>query len=152
MPRGNAPEAPGGEPVDRSVRRSDDRGVTAVEMVLLAPLIITFVLVLAGLGQMVSGRNAVDGAARDAARAGSLERTAGEARAASTSVVGDQLRNVCVSGSVQVRSTGSGHEPGSLYTVEVSCRVRALAMLGLPVTTTVSSTSASPIDPYRRSG
>ncbi|WP_323384911.1 TadE/TadG family type IV pilus assembly protein [Streptomyces calidiresistens] len=123
-----------------------------MELVLLAPLIITFVLVLAGLGQMVSGRNAVDGAARDAARAGSLERTAAEARAASTAVVGDQLERVCVPGSVRVRPTGSGHEPGSLYAVEVSCRVRALAMLGLPITTTVSSTSASPIDPYRRSG
>ncbi|MCE7080604.1 TadE/TadG family type IV pilus assembly protein [Streptomyces sp. ST2-7A] len=142
----------GGKPVDRPTRRSDDRGVTAVEMVLLAPLMITFVLVLVALGQMVSGRNAVDGAARDAARAGSLERTTGEAASASNSVVGDQLGDICVPGSVRVRPTGSGHEPGSLYTVEVSCRVRALAMLGLPVTTSVSSTSASPIDPYRRSG
>ncbi|WP_228081622.1 TadE/TadG family type IV pilus assembly protein [Streptomyces profundus] len=127
--------------------------MSSLEVVLLAPLMIAFILVLVAFGQQVSGRNAVNGAARDAARAGSLERSTSAAMGAAARVAEGQLDDICVSGSVTVRrTTGTDHQPGTLFGVEVSCRVRGLDMLGVGVTSTISGLSSSPIDPYRRSG
>ncbi|MDT0267939.1 TadE/TadG family type IV pilus assembly protein [Streptomyces sp. DSM 44915] len=137
----------------RRVAGGADRGMSSLEVVLLAPLMIAFLLVLVAFGQQVSGRNAVNGAARDAARAGSLERSTGAAMNAAAEVAEGQLGDICVGGSVRVtRTTPAGHEPGSLFGIEVSCRVRGLDMLGVGLTSTLSGRSSSPIDPYRRSG
>ncbi|RKN07892.1 TadE/TadG family type IV pilus assembly protein [Streptomyces radicis] len=130
-----------------------DRGMTTVEVVILAPLIIAFILVLVAFGQLVSGRGAVNGAARDAARAGSLERSTQAAMREARAVAEAQLGDVCVGGTVRVdATTPPGHQPGTLFGIEVTCRVRGLDLLGVPVTNTMSGTSSSPIDPYRRSG
>jgi Flp pilus assembly protein TadG len=130
-----------------------DAGVSTVEVVIIAPLIILFVLVLVSLGQTVSGRSAVYGAARDAARAGSLERSQGAAMQAARDVADEQLNDVCVGGTVDVTATGeTSHAPGSLFSVEVSCEVRGLDVMGIGLETTMTGASSSPIDPYRRSG
>ena len=139
--------------VFRRERWRGDRGLSTVEIVIIAPLILLFILVLVSFGQHVSGRSAVYGAARDAARAGSLERSTAAAMREARAVVDDQLRNVCVAGTVSVRRTsGGGHAPGTLFSVEVSCQVRGLDLMGFGLTTTMSGESSSPIDPYRRSG
>ncbi|SOD65829.1 TadE-like protein [Streptomyces zhaozhouensis] len=138
---------------DRGGRATGDRGMSSLEVVLLVPLMIVFILLLVGFGQQVSGRNAVNGAARDAARAGSLERSTDAAMSAAADAAEGQLGDVCVGGSVRVaRTTPGGHEPGSLFGVEVSCRVRGLDMLGIGLESTLSGRSSSPIDPFRRSG
>ncbi len=135
------------------MRAGGDRGLTTLEVVILTPLIIAFILVLVAFGQLVSGRSAVNGAARDAARAGSLERSTQDAMREARAVAEAQLGDVCAGDTVSVeRTTPAGHRPGSLFGIEVSCRVRGLDMLGVPVTHTLSGTSSSPIDPYRRSG
>ena len=131
-------------------RPSGDRGISAVEVVLLAPLLMFFILMLVAFGQQVNGRSAVDGAARDAARAGSLERTEAMARLRATEVVRDQLEDICVNDTVQVQ-TNNQVGPGDLYQVTVSCRIRVLDMLWLPAARDVEGISASPVDPYRRS-
>lgn len=142
---------PTGEPARRG--RGRDRGLSSVEVVFLAPLIIAFILVLVAFGQLVSGRNAVNGAARDAARAGSLERSSEAADTAARRAAVSQLGDVCVGNTVAVdRTSPYGHEPGTPYTVVVRCEVRGLDMLGVPVTTTLEAEAGSPIDPYRRSG
>lgn len=133
----------------QSPSRSGDRGISAVEVVLLTPLLVFFILMLVAFGQQTSGRSAVDGAARDAARAGSLARDAGSAQSAANAVVRDQLQDICVSGTVQVRPEPT-FAPGELYVVHVSCRIRVLDMLWLPAANEVSGTSSAPVDPYRR--
>ncbi|MEV4034385.1 TadE/TadG family type IV pilus assembly protein [Streptomyces umbrinus] len=126
-----------------------DRGLSTIEVVILAPVMILFILVLVAFGQLVDGRGAIDGAARDAARAGSIQKNhaiaMAEARKAATADLGD----VC-SGPVTVNQTSAGFEPDSIFTVEVSCEVRGLAMLGLDVPTTLTASFSSPIDPLRR--
>jgi Flp pilus assembly protein TadG len=128
--------------------RARDRGISTVEVVFIAPLIMLFVLVLVSFGQTVSGRSAVYGAARDAARAGSLERSGGAAMEAARDVADEQLDDVCVGGTVEV--LGSGFERGGLFVVEVSCEVRGLDLMGIGLETTQTGTSSSPVDPYRR--
>jgi Flp pilus assembly protein TadG len=106
--------------------RADDRGLSTIEVVILAPVMILFILVLVAFGQLVDGRGALDGAARDAARAGSIQKDHATAMA-------------------------EAKKPDTIFTVEVSCQVRGLATLGLDVPTTLSASFSSPLDPFRRS-
>ncbi|MEU8348886.1 MULTISPECIES: TadE/TadG family type IV pilus assembly protein [Streptomyces] len=129
--------------------RTADSGISTIEVVILAPVMILFILVLVAFGQLVDGRGAVDGAARDAARAGSIQHDSGVAMSEARAAAEADLEGVCIGGTVQIRRT-SGFEPGGFFTVEVSCEVRGLGMLGLNVTSTLTGTASSPIDPYRR--
>ncbi|MFF5143939.1 TadE/TadG family type IV pilus assembly protein [Streptomyces sp. NPDC013157] len=128
---------------------ADDRGLSTVEVVILAPVMILFILVLVAFGQLVDGRGAIDGAARDAARAGSIQKDHATAMSEAQKAAEADLSDVC-SGPVSVVQTSAGFESGGIFTVEVSCRVRGLAMLGLDIPTTLSSTFSSPLDPFRR--
>ncbi|MFJ2735652.1 MULTISPECIES: TadE/TadG family type IV pilus assembly protein [unclassified Streptomyces] len=139
----------------RSVRRSlpsarDDSGLSTVEVVILAPVMILFILVLVAFGQLVEGRGAVDGAARDAARAGSIQKDHATAMSEARRAAEADLADVC-SGPVSVVQTSAGFAPDSLFTVEVSCQVRGLASLGLNIPTRLSASFSSPLDPFRRS-
>ncbi|MFJ6982515.1 MULTISPECIES: TadE/TadG family type IV pilus assembly protein [unclassified Streptomyces] len=126
-----------------------DRGISTVEVVILAPVMILFVLVLVAFGQLVDGRGALDGAARDAARAGSIQKDPATALAEARRAARANLQDVC-SGPVSVTQTSPGFAPDTLFTVEVSCEVRGLAMLGLDIPTTLTSRFSSPLDPFRR--
>ncbi|ANJ11582.1 septum determining protein [Streptomyces parvulus] len=127
----------------------DDKGLSTIEVVILAPVMILFILVLVAFGQLVDGRGALDGAARDAARAGSIQKDHGTAIAEAKKAAESNLADVC-SGPVSVVQKSPGFEPDTLFTVEVSCEVRGLASIGLNVPTTLSATFSSPLDPYRR--
>ncbi|MEU9243234.1 TadE/TadG family type IV pilus assembly protein [Streptomyces sp. NPDC048385] len=129
--------------------RHDDRGLSTVEVVILAPVMILFILVLVAFGQLVDGRGAVDGAARDAARAGSIQKDHVTAMAEAQKAAEADLSDVC-SGPVSVVQTSAGFEPDSIFTVEVSCQVRGLAMLGLDIPTRLTASFSSPLDPFRR--
>ncbi|MEV5005807.1 TadE/TadG family type IV pilus assembly protein [Streptomyces sp. NPDC056159] len=128
----------------------DDSGLSTVEVVILAPVMILFILVLVAFGQLVEGRGAVDGAARDAARAGSIQKDHPTAMAEARKAAEADLADVC-SGAVSVVQTSAGFAPDTLFTVEVSCEVRGLASLGLNIPTTLSASFSSPLDPFRRS-
>ena len=126
-----------------------DRGLSTIEVVILAPVMILFILVLVAFGQLVDGRGALDGAARDAARAGSIQKDHGTAIAEAKRAAEANLADVC-SGPVSVVQKSAGFEPDTLFTVEVSCEVRGLAMIGLDLPTTLTASFSSPLDPYRR--
>ncbi|WP_423835594.1 TadE/TadG family type IV pilus assembly protein [Streptomyces tubbatahanensis] len=132
--------------------RWGDAGLSTIEVVILAPVMILFILVLVAFGQLVDGRGAVDSAARDAARAGSLQHGShAAAMTAAQQAATATLKGTCAGG-VTVRDAGSDYRSGGLFTVEVSCRVRGLGMLGLDIAKDISGRSSSPIDPYRRTG
>ncbi|MEU2777757.1 TadE/TadG family type IV pilus assembly protein [Streptomyces sp. NPDC007162] len=130
-------------------RAPDDQGLSTVEVVILAPVMILFILVLVAFGQLVDGRGAIDGAARDAARAGSIQKDHATAMSEAQKAADADLSDVC-SGPVSVVQTSAGFEPDSIFTVEVSCQVRGLAMLGLDIPTTLTARFSSPLDPFRR--
>ncbi|MDQ1028547.1 Flp pilus assembly protein TadG [Streptomyces umbrinus] len=133
----------------RGSRGGGDRGLSTVEVVILAPVMILFILVLVAFGQLVDGRGAIDGAARDAARSGSLQRDVASAMAEAQKAADADLADVC-SGAVTVNKTSAGFEDADLFTVEVSCEVRGLAMLGLDVPTRLTASFTSPLDPFKR--
>jgi Flp pilus assembly protein TadG len=129
-----------------------DRGLSTIEVVILAPVMILFILILVAFGQLVDGRGSVDSAARDAARAGSIQHDEGpamqQARAAATA----DLDDTCVSGTLKVTKTSAGFDAGGLFSVQVTCKIRGLGDLGLKIDKQMTSTGVSPIDPYRRAG
>ena len=127
-----------------------DRGLSTVEVVILAPVMILFILVLVAFGQLVDGRGAIDGAARDAARAGSIQKDHATAMAEARKAAEADLVDVC-SGPVSVTQTSPGFDPDTIFTVEVSCEVRGLKVLGLDIPTTLTASFSSPLDPFRRS-
>ncbi len=141
----SGPQAPDGG--GRGGCGIDDRGISTIEVVILAPVIIMFILVLVGFGQLVDGRGAVDGAARDAARAGSLQRTQSSAMEQATSAAQADLDDTCVGGTLNVSQTSAGFKADTLFTVQVSCTIR-----GLDLHRTITSSASSPLDPYRRAG
>lgn len=127
-----------------------DRGVSTIEVVILAPIMILFILVLVAFGQLVDGRGAVDGAARDAARAGSIQRSQGVAMDQAIAAAQADLGDTCVDGTLKVRQTSAGFAPDTLFSVEVSCTIRGLGSLGLDIRKTLTASASSPLDPYRR--
>jgi Flp pilus assembly protein TadG len=129
--------------------RDRDRGLSTIEVVILAPVMILFILLLVAFGQLVDGRGALDGAARDAARAGSIQKDHATAMAEAKKAAEANLDDVC-SGPVTVNQTSKGFVPDTIFTVEVSCEIRGLAMIGVDVPTTLTASFSSPLDPFRR--
>ncbi|MFJ1757648.1 TadE/TadG family type IV pilus assembly protein [Kitasatospora sp. NPDC088134] len=130
-------------------RLRGDAGISTVELVIATPLMLLMVLLLVGFGLMVQGRSALDGAARDAARAGALQRDYGTAGSEATRAARASAQGVCANGNVQV-STGGDWRSGGMFTVTLRCEVRGLAWLGITSGREMTSTSTAPLDTYRR--
>ncbi|MFE0457742.1 TadE/TadG family type IV pilus assembly protein [Kitasatospora sp. NPDC058965] len=135
-------------PADTVRRRRPDAGFSAVEVVIAAPLLMLFILVLVGLGQISQAQSTLDGTARDAARAGALQRDWSSAVAAARDTANANIGGTCAGG---VTVTPSGNfVPGGMFTITLSCDVPGLRSLGIGWTRQVSGTSTAPLDTYRR--
>jgi Flp pilus assembly protein TadG len=102
-----------------------------VEFVLLGPLLVALMLFLYLAGRVVEAHDQVDGAARDAARAASLARTAAGAQAAADQAVSADVNGWCAPPSVL------GFVPGSpAVTVSLRCDLNLgiTGLRGVPVT------------------
>jgi Flp pilus assembly protein TadG len=130
--------------------RARDAGVSSVEVVLMAPLIVMLILFIVALGVMVNVRSEVEGAARDAARAGSLQGTgqdaAAQAQAAADADLGTRCQGSATVTSAYVPPTGNG---GGYYKVTVACTVDMSGFGVFGAHQTFSQTFAAPIDPLQ---
>ncbi|GAA2624191.1 TadE/TadG family type IV pilus assembly protein [Actinomadura fulvescens] len=135
--------------------RNRDRGSMSLEMVLVTPLFVAFLLLLAGAGRMVDAKSQVDGAARDAVRAASVARSAGAAENLAQETAALNLRgNKWCSGGPNVTVDTGDWGPGGKVSVTVVCDVDLgdLAFIGFPGTKRLSGTSVAPIDTYTYRG
>jgi Flp pilus assembly protein TadG len=127
-----------------------DRGSASLELVLLTPLLLALLLLV-----VLGGRYAqadVDSAARDAARAGSLERSSAAAADAAEEAAERRLAArdiVCTDLVVDLGDTD--FRAGGEVNVTVSCAVDLsdLTGLGVPSSVTFDSTFSEPIDVFR---
>jgi hypothetical protein len=121
----------------------------AVEMVLITPALVAFLLLVVAFGRYVVVRGDIEAATRDAVRAASFERSAGMAvavaRSTATSSLGPATR--CAPAELSGAFTA-----GSTITASLTCRVPLtdLGLLGLPGSVTVRAASSAPLDLYRR--
>jgi hypothetical protein len=129
--------------------RRGDSGSMAVEVVLITPVLVVFMLMVVAFGRLVWVRGQVEAASRDAVRAASIARSPGQARIDAQAVANDQLdgRAVCDPPTFE-----GEFAPGQVITVTLACDVSyaELGLLGLGGGTTVTAESSAPIDLYRR--
>lgn len=134
------------------MRRQDQEGTIALEVLLLAPLLLIFLMFIVGLGRVTLAGQDVTAAAHDAARSASLTRVEGAASAAgqdaARAALGDRGM-ACAS--VQVSIDVTDFEPGGQVSAAVTCTARLsdLTLAGFPGSKTYRSSAVVPIEQYR---
>jgi Flp pilus assembly protein TadG len=126
---------------------SQDRGSMAVETVMLAPVFLLFLLFLVGAGRLVEAQGEVNGAARDAARAASVQRSFATAGDSADRTVKDALGESCQGPSVSLGN--SKWEAGGEVQAEVTCEMD-LSFLGFSATKRITGTSVVPLEQFTR--
>lgn len=128
----------------------------AIEAALLAPVIVTFVLLAVAAGRLQTAAGTVDAAARAGARTASITRTADEVEKAARKATDEVLRQDGVScNKLEVTLTkGMLDTPGgqlATMTVTVTCDVGLsdLVVAGLPGSKTLTGRFTSVVDRYR---
>lgn len=131
-----------------------DGGSVTLELVVLAPALILTLLLAIAAGRIAQAHQAVEAAARDAARQASIARDPTTARTAALTSAQASLARECLHcrPDVTVNTSGFAQPIGqpATITARITCTVELadIAAAGVP-TTTVTATFASPLDPYR---
>lgn len=138
----------------RRLRGRTDGGFATLELVILTPVLLAFVLLIVGFGRVVHGRALVGQAAAAAARAASLAATPGQAQTAARQEATADLTGAgisCTSMSTAVDT--SQFHPGGQVTVTITCVANMTGLTVLfPPAKTLSATSVSPLDSFRQYG
>ena len=136
----------------RTTRCDHERGSATVELVILTPVLILFLLLYLGFGRVTRAEQLVDDAAAQAARAATLNYTSpGGATAAAEQAAAQALTEsglACASDQVTVDTADD--RPGGSITVHLACHTDLSQVIaaGFPGSTTLTASSTSPIDPY----
>ncbi len=134
-----------------AARRVED-GSASVEMVLLTPALLVLLLLVVGGGRLAGTRGQVDAAARDAARAGTVARSPGDARRDALEAARTRLDTGSVGcRALTVAVDTDGFRAGGQVVTTVTCTVDLgdLTFLGVPGTRTVTATAVEPVDTFR---
>ena len=136
--------------------RQRERGSAVLEIVILAPVLLLFVMMIIVAGRWALAQQAVQAASAEAARAASIARSAAEAGGAATGAATASLANQdvrCGSQAVVVDAAAFGAPVGTpgQVSVSVTCVVDMsdLALPGVPGSRALTSTSSSPLDTHR---
>jgi Flp pilus assembly protein TadG len=128
----------------------------AVELAVLAPLMLLLLLFLMACGRYFQTAAMLEDAARDGARAATQARSQASAQkvvddAVARTVGQDQVAASCKNSAKGVLNTAGGFEAGEPITVEVSCTInyRDLGLLGLDKDVTLTRSFTSTLDPFR---
>ncbi|HEU4946242.1 MAG TPA: TadE/TadG family type IV pilus assembly protein [Kribbella sp.] len=132
--------------------RRRERGTMALEMAILAPILLILFMFLLACGRYFQTSSLLESAARDGARSASQARSLPEAQArvdeAVTRTMDQAVASCKASASGVVTSTFAA---GSPLSVEVTCTInyRDLGLLGLGGDTKITKRFSSSLDPYR---
>lgn len=135
-------------------RHRSERGVTAIEFVIVTPVLIAALLLMVGAARMAHARQQVESLAGDAARAASLERNTSASVARGQDVArrsAGELGLSCLVLNVDVDI--SSYEPGGVVTAHITCHTRLsdLGLVGFPGSKTFTANASVPIENYRAS-
>lgn len=124
----------------------------SIEIVLLTPVLMAFTLLIVAGGRFIAVQGQIDAAARDAARAASVQRDGSSAGQAALDTWAATRPDTATCATPAVDD--GGFRPGGSVTVRVSCQVSyaGLGLIGLPGSADVTSSGVAPIDLYRRTG
>lgn len=143
----------------RLQQRRDERGSTAIETLIMAGASLALVLVVVAAGRYTDGASQANDAAYAAARAASLESSAGAGMAAGRRAATEALAERGKScQNLQVSFAGSDFAPGGQVVAEVSCTVSLVdtgglgRQLGLQPRRVFTERAVVPIETYRSGG
>lgn len=139
------------EPPTRHLPRTE-AGSAAVELVLVAPLLVGLILTVVAGGRIVDARGQVNDAAYAGARAASLNLGPGgldAGRVAAEQSLADRGKSCA---SLSVTFAGSDPQPGGRIRATVHCvtNLHDLVGFGLPGTKEFTAIAVVPIEQYRR--
>lgn len=132
--------------------RHGDNGLMALELAILAPVILVMLLLVVAFGRVTHGRALVDQSAAAAARAASLAASPGQASADGAQTAQDTLARAGLSCSAASVSVDTGaFRPGGQVTATVRCTadLSELALTGLPGSIALVASATSPIEALR---
>jgi Flp pilus assembly protein TadG len=130
-------------------------GSASAELVVLAPLLVAFAVVLLLAGRLVETSQQVGDAARTAAESAVIAGTPADATALSALTAFADLASAHVRCHPYAVVTDTSHfAAGGLVAVNVSCGIPlgALGVPGVPQSAEVTSRSTAVIEPYREVG
>ncbi|WP_042424521.1 TadE/TadG family type IV pilus assembly protein [Streptacidiphilus anmyonensis] len=133
-----------------------EHGALSLEMAILAPVLLLVFGLMALAGRVYLAGSTVANAARDAARAASLQNSPGGARQAALQVATQSLTSQgihCVNTDVTVPTAGFTAPLGqpAAVTVTVTCQVQLAGLFpGVPGTKTLRGSFTCSIDQYRQ--
>ncbi len=133
-------------------RGRGERGAAATELVLVTPLLLLLLVFATLAGRLAGARGDLVGAARDAARAASIQRSPMAAGPAAQSAAEATLADEGFScASVMVTTDINAFRRGGTVAVKVSCDVDLsdLSPLPLPGVRTVSAQAVEVVDEFR---
>jgi Flp pilus assembly protein TadG len=133
-------------------RLADQRGSLAVELSVLAPMLIGFMFLVVFAGRVAQTESDVRSAAHEAARAASLRGSPTAAEAAARTTADENLSTSGVAcGSSTVDVDASNLRAGGQVAVTVRCRTSYadLAMFGVPGARDFEVTAVEIVDTYR---
>jgi Flp pilus assembly protein TadG len=134
------------------LRRRAQSGSAAVELAILAPVLVILLLFVVALGRLVIARQQVDAAAADAARAASIATTTAAASQAAMDAASHDLAGGDVTCSPFATTVDTSRfVPGGSVTVQLRCTasLAGLVLLRLPGSETLAASATAPIDLYR---
>lgn len=132
---------------------STQEGAAAVELAILAPVLVVLLLFVVATGRVVFAHQEVGAAAADAARAASIATSAsGAEQAAIQAAMADLAGHGITCARFTTSVDTSDFAPGGAVRVALSCTasLSGLALLALPGSTTLSAQATAPIDLYRQ--
>ncbi|HVC71812.1 MAG TPA: TadE/TadG family type IV pilus assembly protein [Acidimicrobiales bacterium] len=127
-------------------------GSLTIELTVLTPVVVMFVLLALALGRFELAREQVVGAARAAAEAAAVAPSAAGAQAAAVAAAQPVVaRQVHSCTQLNVSTDTSQFAPGGDVKVTVSCDIdyADLSIPGIPGHTAVRVMESAPIDPFR---
>jgi len=135
------------------MRLRNERGTAAVELALLAPVLLVLVAVVSGAGRMVETKSAVLSVAREAARAGAEAPNAAAAHDAAIATAQQVAEGLGLDPTrLSIVQDPHGFVRGAPYEVSVSYQVSMADLPGLgllPGSVTLGAEHAELIDTFR---
>lgn len=136
-------------------KAEQDRGGAPAELILVAPVLLIFLLLITFVGRSFSAALAVDSLAHTAARAASLHQDLHHAHGAAEQAVADSVGgwgSACQDPRITLQRIGgqSGHtEPAIRATVTCTSERREFSVLGLSPNRDITGTATSILDTHR---
>jgi hypothetical protein len=116
------------------MRVSGERGTAAVEMALLAPVLVVLVAAVVAAGRIVETKSSLLAVAREAARTGSEAPDPASARSAATATASDVAAGLGLDPSLlELGQSPGGFGRGEPYRVSVTYEVRLADLPGLGI-------------------